>query len=176
MAEVLDLPSMSAIELEPMKGFFVIVITAFVMSWIATQARNAKAAKLPNGWIFPPVRSIQLVFFACNLMGAVFVVWGYLGPRQDRIVGICGGLFFVVFTAIAWPKAISSSEMGLRQQTWWHGWKIIEWEQVSSVEQKKDESIIVRSEHTKIIFSPYHADRNRFLQEVERRSSGTSSD
>jgi hypothetical protein len=159
-----------------MKGFLGLVITALVMSWIATQASNAKAAKLPNGWIFRPVLSIQLIFLSANLMGFLFVIAGYLGPPEDRAVVLCLGLLFLVFTAVAWPKAISSSEMGLRQQTWWFGWKIIDWEQVSSVEQKKDESIVVRSEHTKIVFLPYHADRKVFLQEIERRSSTTSSD
>src|SRR5690348_1327832 len=120
-----------------MKGFFVILITASVLGWITSQARNAKARKVHNdAWLFPPVAAYQGIYAAVAILGIGFVLGGLLGPPGDRNVVASGGLLFVIFVALTWPKTIELSQLRIRQRSWWGGWKTISRDEIlSSVER-----------------------------------------
>jgi hypothetical protein len=152
-----------------MKGFYVIVLTAAIMGWLAAQARTARVRKIGNGWLFPPVRALQAVFSAVLAMGVAFVFFGYRGPEADRTLLVLGGIGFVAFGAITWPKGVYLSDSRLRQRCWWGGWKTLTWSEVSDANEQRDGSIILRGGRTKIVFTQYHADRDLFL-EVTRKN------
>jgi hypothetical protein len=147
-----------------MKGFYVIVLTAAIMGWLAAQARTGKVRKLGNDWLFPPVRALQAIFCIVLLMGTGFVVWAYRGPRTDRTVGISIGLLFMVFSAVTWPKALHLSVSGVHQRSWWGGWKRMSWPQVSEAKEQPDGSVVLRGNNVNIIFTQYHAGREQFLE------------
>lgn len=155
-----------------MKGFFVIVITAIVMGWLAASARNTKARRVNDGWLFPPVRAILAIFAAFLLMSGFFIFFGYRAPRTgDHVVGMSVGLLFAVFGCVMWPKSIEVSQSMLRQRSWWGGWKVIRWEDITSAEERQDKCIVVRARHARILLSPYHAGRELFLDQLRAHSS-----
>jgi hypothetical protein len=153
-----------------MKGFFVVFVTVLTMTWLGTRATRASAHQLGNEWVFPAIRPVHWIFGAALALGVSFVFFGFRGPQADRLVTVVGGLLFVFFPITAWPKAIYASSNGLRERTWYGGWRTQAWSQVSEVNEKRDGSIVVRGTNGKIVFSPYHADRERFLSEISRHS------
>jgi len=150
-----------------MKGFFVIVITALVLSWLAAQARKAKARRAGGTWLFPPITAVQILYGTLAMSGLGLVLAGYLGPLQDRDIVVSVGLLFVVFSSVTWPKTVELSKLGVRQRSWWGGWQIIHWEEITSSEQRRDGSVIVRAKNCKVVLSPFHADRDLFLRQVK---------
>jgi len=149
-----------------MKGFFVVFLTVLTMTWLATRAKRASAQQLGNEWVFPVIRLVHWIFGAVLTLGVSLVFLGFRGPQAEQRVTVVGGLMFVLFPIIAWPKAIYASATGLRQRTWYGGWRVLAWSQVSEVNENHDRSTVVRSTTGKIVFSPYHADRERFLTEI----------
>jgi hypothetical protein len=152
-----------------MKGFFVILLTSLFLSWITARARTAKARKVGQNWVFAPVGAVEAVFSLGVAMGAVFVFFGARGPQADRTLVVSGGILFILGSGLTWPKAIRLSESGLRQHTWYGGWKEILWPEVSSVYKKRDSSIVVRGKQGKIVFSSSHAGRELFTTELRER-------
>jgi hypothetical protein len=153
-----------------MKGFFVIIITSSIMSWVASQARTARARKLVNSWVFSPVWALQAIFLAVLAMAATFIYAGYFGPEADRAVVVAIGLLFIVFPVVAWPKAVHVSESGLRQRSWRGAWKTIAWPQVSEAKEQRDRTVVLRGNGVKIIFPEYNADRELFLKVIRRNA------
>jgi hypothetical protein len=153
-----------------MKGSLIIIITAGIMAWLAAHAKTARARKLGHTVLFPPVRALQAIFCAVFVMGAVFVVGGYLGPLSERTTVILIGLLFIVFSVVAWPKAVHISGSGLQQRSWWGGWRMLTWPQLSEIKEQRDGSIILRGSGVKIVFTQYHADRESFLSETRKNA------
>ena len=149
-----------------MKNFYVMIITAIVMGWLAGCARNRRAKKAQDGWVFYPILAVRSVYVIFLAMAIGFMVWVYLGPKSDRVLMLLG-LLFVAFGSITWPKAIWSSASGLRQRRWWGGWKIIRWEDVDSYKERQDQCIVIRTAHEKLVFSPYQAGRDLFLEQLK---------
>jgi putative Ca2+/H+ antiporter (TMEM165/GDT1 family) len=154
------------------KGFYIIIITAAVMGWLASQARTAKARQHGDTVLFPPVRVLQAIFCAVFVMGAVFVVCGYLSPLSDRTIGIWIGLLFIAFSVLAWPKAVYVSKSGVKQRAWWGGWRTLAWPDLAEAKKQRDGSMVLRGNGVKIVFTQYHADRELFLKEIEKNASG----
>ena len=152
-----------------MKGFFVVLLTSLFLSWITARARTAKARKVGQNWIFAPIGAVEAVFSMGVAMGAAFVFFGARGPQADQAVVVSIGILFVLGSGLTWPKAIYLSESGLRQRTWYGGWKEILWSEVSSVYKKRDSSIVVRGRQSKIVFSSSHAGRELFTNELKQR-------
>src|SRR5260370_33211815 len=101
-----------------MKGFFVILIVAVFLTWLANEARLSQARLKAGELIFAPIRACQgiyLVVLVLSLAAAFFGVWGHLADRKYALVG---GSIFTIFTALTWPKAVLCSESGLRQRSW----------------------------------------------------------
>jgi hypothetical protein len=157
------------------KGFFILIITAAGMGWLANQARTAKAQKHGQTLLFPPVRVLQVIFCAVFVMGAVFVVCGYLGPLSERTIVIWIGLLFIVFSVLAWPKSVYVSKSGVQQRSWWGGWRTLAWPDLSEAKKQRDGSMVLHGNGVKIVFTQYHADRELFLKE-NRKECIRSSD
>jgi hypothetical protein len=155
-----------------MKGFLIIIITAGLMAWLAAEAKTARARKVGQTVLFPPVRVLHAIFCAVFVMGAVFVVCGYLGPLSDRTPVILTGLLFIVCSVLAWPKAVHVSGSGLQQRSCWGGWRTLAWPLLSEIKEQRDGSIILRGSGVKIVFTQYHADRESFLSEIKKHAHG----
>ena len=155
-----------------MKGFFVIILTATIMGWLLGRARNSRARRHADEWLFPPVSGVLAVFCLVLAMGTIFVVWGIRSSKDNRGTGVMVGSLFIVFSAVAWPKAIHVSESGLRQRSWWGGWKLISWPHLSQTKEKNDGSVVLGSEDNKIVFTQFHVDREFFLEQVTRNRRG----
>lgn len=140
------------------------------MGWLASQARTAKARKHGHMVLFPPVRVLQAIFCAVLAMGATFVIGGYLGPLSDRTIVMLIGLLFIVFSALAWPKAVYVSKSGV-QRAWWGGWRTLAWPDLAEAKKQRDGSIVLRGNGVKIVFTQYHADQELFLSEIEKNAS-----
>jgi hypothetical protein len=118
-----------------MKGFFVILITAFALGWLSGQARSARARRLDGKWLFIPVRGVRAVYVALFALALGLVFLAYRGPRGDLLMTISVAFLFVLLAAVTWPKAIQTSGDCLRQRGWWGGWKTIRWSNVSRSEE-----------------------------------------
>jgi hypothetical protein len=153
-----------------MKGFFVVFITAFVLTWLASRARATKAHKVGNTWVFPPVGTVHVLYSLVLAIGTGLAFFSFRGPQEDKNLTISIGLSFVIFALITWPKAVEVSELGLRQRSWYGGCHTISWPEVSDIQETRDGSVVVRGLHSKIVLSPYHADRDLFLQDVHDKS------
>jgi len=153
------------------KGLFVISITAAIMGWLAAQASRAKARRLGHNLLFPPVRAVYVIFFLVLAMATAFVFFGLRGPENDRTIVVSGGILFIIFPAVVWPKAVHVSASGPRQRSWWGGWKTLSWAQISEAKERRDGCIILRGNGVKIVFSPYHAGRQLFLEEIGKHTS-----
>jgi hypothetical protein len=153
-----------------MKGFFVILLTATVLGLIAAQAKRSKAHRMGNNLLFSPVWTVQAVYIAVLAIGFGLVVLGYSGPQKDRTIVIVGGLLFIIFSVCTWPKAVEVSESQVRQRCWYGRWKEISWADVTSFKEKKSGSIIVSGRKNKIAFAAYHADREVFLERLNRNA------
>jgi hypothetical protein len=146
-----------------MKGFLVIVITAFALGWLGARARISKAKRTEDGWTFLPIRSVQFIYIATLLMGLSFILVGILGPQQDRTVGEIIGLVFAVLAVVSWPKAIEVNGRGLQQRSWCGRVRTMNWRDIVEVKTKRDDSIYLRGTTFKIVVSPYHSDRELFV-------------
>jgi hypothetical protein len=151
-----------------MKGFYVIVLTALIMGWLAAQSRTSSARKIADRWLFPPVRALKIIFCLAIAMGITFVTWGFYGNQNDRTTGIVIGSLIVTFCALAWPKVVYVSASGVQQRSWWGGWRSIAWREVSETKELSDGSVAVRSDKDKITFTPYHAGRELFLELINK--------
>jgi hypothetical protein len=76
-----------------------------------------------------------------------------------------------IFAVCTWPKAVEVSESQLRQRCWHGRWKEISWADVTSFKEKKSGSIIVYGRKNKIAFAAYHADREVFLEQLNRKAA-----
>lgn len=157
-----------------MKGFFVIVITAFLVSWLGAQARSARARQVRDTWLFLPIMGMRVLYGAVAIFGLGLVVGGFFGPPQDRTIVVSGGWLFIAFAGITWPKAIEVSHLGLRQRSWWGRWKTIAWPEVLCSDERRDGSVVVRAKHGKVVLSSLHADRERFLAQLAEYSPASS--
>ena len=151
-----------------MKGFLVVFVTVLAMTWLATRATLAKAHQSGDTWVFPVIRPVQWIYGCWLALGLAGALFGAVGPQGDRKVPAVCGVLFICFAAVTWPKAIYVSPTGVRQRGWLGGWRTEPWSQISEVKEKPDHSIVVRGPKDKIVFSPYHADPQRFLSEVCR--------
>ncbi|SRR5258708_4503486 len=151
-----------------MKGFFVIAATAAILGWLTFQARTAEPQNLCGRWVFPLVRALHFLFFAVLAMGIAFVFFGFRGPENSRTTLVLIGVLFTIFPVVAWPKAVYLSESGLRQRTWWGKWKTLNWSELSDAKERPDNSLVLRGERVRIVFSRYHAGRQIFLDELRR--------
>jgi len=150
-----------------MKGFFVLIVTSVIMGWLTARARGARARRNSNGWLYRPIGFLRAVFTTGFAMGLAFVLFGWRGPQSDRVMVMTVGFLFVAFVTLSWPKAVLVSSVDLRQRSWYLGWKVIPWDEVLSTEERRDQCIVVRSDHCKLVFSPYHVDRQHFVQQLQ---------
>jgi hypothetical protein len=158
-----------------MKGFYVILITAFLLGIFAAQGKNAKARRVNDLWIFPPIIGLKIVYIVVAILGVGLIILGYFGPQKDQSVVCSGGLMFAIFACVTWPKAIVLSESSIRQRSWRGCWKTIGWCDLLPFETKRDGSVIIRSRSCRIVHSPYHAGHDLFIAEIKGRSGKSPS-
>lgn len=157
-----------------MKGFFVVFLTVLILTWLATRATHEKAYAVDHVWIFPAVSALRWIYSAALAIGAGISFLGMRGPHSARTATVLGGLLFTSFALLTWPKAVYASQEGLRQRTWFGGWRNIGWSQISAIDEPRDRSVVVRSAAGNIVFSAYHADPERFLREISKHFKFTA--
>jgi hypothetical protein len=81
-------------------------------------------------------------------------------------------LALVVLAYLGWPRAIILDSEGISQRSYFGAWKRIPWRSVVGVMNRKRDSVnFVRGpDSTRLVFSPYQVDQDRFHAEVLRRS------
>lgn len=149
-----------------MKYFWVVFLTSFAMSWFFSRARRTKAKHIGSMWLFAPILGVRILYCLVFAMGMAFIVFGARGPREDRTVVVTGGLGFIVFVSLTWPKTVQVLEFGLRQRSWNGRWKALPWKEISEVKEKRDKSVVVLGTGGKIVLSPIHAGRELFLSKL----------
>jgi len=149
-----------------LKGFFVILVTAFVMSWMMSQARTLAAREKDGVWILNVVVGLRIVCLAVLALGLSLIVGG-LRQRDDRILLIVLGTIFSGFTVITWPKNVEILPSGLQQRNWYGKRKFVSWRDITEVVEKRDGTVIVKGEGTRIELSPYHVGRDTLLDRLK---------
>jgi hypothetical protein len=152
-----------------MKGFFVVFVTVSVMSWMAARAHTLAAERLNDESLYKPIQSLILMYSGVLGLAVALLFAGVRGPVQDRTVTGLLGMLFSALVILSWPKTVYFDEAGLRQRSWYGRWTRISWSEASTVEERRDGSVVVRADHGKIYLSKYHAGRDEFLREVQRR-------
>ncbi|HEV2471005.1 MAG TPA: hypothetical protein VGS78_17575 [Candidatus Sulfotelmatobacter sp.] len=150
-----------------MKGFLVILVTAFVMTWMISQARTAAVRVKDGTWILNVVVGVRIVWIAVLALGLSLIVAG-LRQREDRILLVVMGTIFSGFTVITWPKNIEILQSGLQQRNWYGKKKFISWREITEVVEKRDGTVIVKSERYRIEFSAYHVGRDTLLSHLKK--------
>jgi len=158
-----------------MNRIWVVIGISIVTSWLVSLGRSAKARKVGDDWLFPPITAVKTVFFLGGLMGLGLALLSLHASRQEpqALWGVLGCSLWVALCVGAFPKSVWLSESGIRQRTWYGGWKAVDWKKISEVKLRTWDganSLVIRGDHTKIIFSSTHAGQEVFLEEVERRS------
>jgi hypothetical protein len=124
--------------------------------------------------MFPPTQALQMVSAIGIAFSTAFVFAGIWGPASDRALLVVAGLLIFSFVLASWPKTVWISESGLRQRSWSCRWKRIAWPEVSDVKERRDGSVEIRGNGTKIVLSQFHADRRLFLEKIRRMTPSPS--
>ncbi|MBI3668299.1 MAG: hypothetical protein HY237_00735 [Acidobacteria bacterium] len=121
--------------------------------------------------IFPGSPAIRWVLGCCTLVLLALAIFSFLGPGAPAWVG---GFFvaLVVLVFLGWPRTIPLDSEGISQRSYFGGWKRIPWRNVTSIVNRRQDSatFVHGSDGTRILFSPYQVDQDRFHAEVLRRS------
>lgn len=152
-----------------MQGLLVVVLIVLIVSWVATQARTARAKKVGNSWTFSPVPVLQWVFVVGIALGVFLIILGITGPKSDQRLVLVMTAFFLALLAAAWPKSICVSEDGISQRNWYGRRRCLRWPDITDVRMKNDGSVLVRGKHTKVVFSSSHSGRDRFIQQLAQK-------
>lgn len=156
-----------------MRGLLVIILTTAAMGWLAAQARHTKAQATADGYLFPVVRGVKVVYCAVLLMGIALALGGYFGSHGSETTVICIGLLFVVFALVTYPKAIYVSDEGIKQRSWRGQWKALYWSNMSEVIHGSDGAWRFQEKSGATIeFSQYHADCDLFIKQVRIKTHG----
>ncbi len=150
------------------EGPVVIAATMYGLQYLASEARRSRGRRVGESYIYPSARGVELIYSALIAACTGFLFFSIRQPQGHRLGGILGSLTFMLMGIFAWPKAVWLSPSGLRQRAWYGGWKILPWEDVSNVIEEQDRSIVIRGKDTKIVFSPFYAERDAFIKEVHR--------
>jgi 4-amino-4-deoxy-L-arabinose transferase-like glycosyltransferase len=150
------------------EGPIVISATMFALQYLASEARRAKGRRVGESYLYPSARGVELIYSVAIAAGTGFLFFSIRQPEGDRLIGVICSLILILIGILAWPKAVWLSPSGLRQRAWYGRWKILPWEDVTEVVDEQDRSVIVRGKRTKIVFSPFHAEREAFIKDVHR--------
>lgn len=146
-----------------------------VSSWIAAQAGTAKARKIGDDWLFPPVIAVKAIFLVAAAMGLGLAILCVHASRREpqALWGVFGCSLWVALCIGGYPKSVWLSEIGLSQRNWFGGWKVLKWEAVAHVAQRTwdgSDSVVISGKGATIVFSSAHSGRELFLEELGRRN------
>jgi len=133
---------------------------------LVLQAKKSKPIRFENEWRLPPVLTWIVIQSLGLLLGLLGVVMSFRGPAKDFYAVLAMGLCFLLFALLAWPKTVYLGQSGVRQRSLFGGWKVISWNSISAVDERRDGTIVVRAAETKILHYPFHAGRAVLLEEL----------
>jgi hypothetical protein len=120
--------------------------------------------------VFPGLVWIRGVYLGGIVLGITLMVGTYRegDPPWDTALPF----LFVLLGVLPWPRAIEITDSEVRQRWWFFVYRRIQFADIQSIvnDPSRDEAVVFSKTGKAIVHSAQHADRERFLEELENLS------
>jgi len=152
-------------------GFFCFSSFTQLLEFEAAESRERRGLL-----VFPGLVWIRGLYLGVILLGIITGVGTYREGDPLWVTALVS--LFVLLGVLPWPRAIEITDNEVRQRWWFFVYRRIPFADIQSIvnDPSRDEALVFNRSGKAIVHSPQHADRERFLEELQRRSHHAEDD